>query len=225
MDSNPKSAGRTTGPQAESASNVTEESDMADALADRQIDVAFTESVMNGSAINWRYWVQLPSLTAIEAALLLSGLDPDTFGNTDSPPDSKGLAALHTKATKIQRLAERNGVDGLSPIDWMSWAQQHKLYVHDGFKIALDEFAHNTSVRGHGIPAIVLAVGRVPGESHAERQARRYQMGVDAGLSMPKDDYSGMPRGIGAVAESEKITRQAFTEDVKAHIRRTFMTQ
>jgi hypothetical protein len=32
-----------------------------------------------------------------------------------------------------------------------------------------------------------------------------------------------MPRGIDKVAALEKITRQAFTEDVKAHIRRAFM--
>jgi hypothetical protein len=47
-------------------------------------------------------------------------------------------------------------------------------------------------------------------------------MGIDAGLEMPTDDYVAMPRGIGKLAKMEKITRQAFTEDVKIYIRRAF---
>lgn len=57
-------------------------------------------------------------------------------------------------------------------------------------------------------------------ESAEHRQARRYQLCIDARLIMPTDDYAHLPRGIGKLAESEGITRQAFSEDVKAHIRR-----
>ena len=57
------------------------------------------------------------------------------------------------------------------------------------------------------------------GESQKQRQARRYQACIDAGLTMPTDDYSHLPRGIGKLAKAEGITRQAFAEDVKAHIR------
>lgn len=57
-------------------------------------------------------------------------------------------------------------------------------------------------------------------ETKEQRQARRHQMCVDAGLAMPLDDYASLPRGIGKVAAREKITRQAFAEDVKAHINR-----
>lgn len=53
-----------------------------------------------------------------------------------------------------------------------------------------------------------------------DRQARRYQMCVDAGLKMPVDDYAPLPRGIGKLADQEGIARQSFSEDVKAHIRR-----
>lgn len=52
------------------------------------------------------------------------------------------------------------------------------------------------------------------------RQERRYQMCLDANLKMPPNDYARLPRGIGALAKKEGITRQAFSEDVKAHIRR-----
>ena len=61
-----------------------------------------------------------------------------------------------------------------------------------------------------------------PGESELQehRQARRYQACIDAGLKMPSDDYSYLPRGIGRVAKNAGISRQAFSDDVKAHIRR-----
>ena len=69
--------------------------------------------------------------------------------------------------------------------------------------------------------AIVDAPSR--SETSEARQARRYEMCVDAGLKMPTTDYGLMPWGIGRIAAQEQITRQAFTEDLKVHIRRTFM--
>jgi hypothetical protein len=45
-------------------------------------------------------------------------------------------------------------------------------------------------------------------------------MCIDAGLNLPDNDYAALPRGIGAIAKQERITRQSFAEDVKAHIRR-----
>lgn len=57
-------------------------------------------------------------------------------------------------------------------------------------------------------------------ESQEQRQARRHQMCLDAGLRLPDNDYASLPRGIGAIAKRERITRQSFSEDVKAHIRR-----
>jgi hypothetical protein len=57
-------------------------------------------------------------------------------------------------------------------------------------------------------------------EKPEQRQARRYGACISAGLKMPTDDYSHLPRGIGKLAEAEGITRQAFSDDVKAHIRR-----
>jgi hypothetical protein len=35
---------------------------------------------------------------------------------------------------------------------------------------------------------------------------------------MPADDYAWLPRGIGILAQAEGITRQAYSEDVKAYI-------
>lgn len=68
----------------------------------------------------------------------------------------------------------------------------------------------------------ILAVAVEEIETKEQRQARRYEMCLDAGLVMPDNDYAGLPRGISKLAAREGITRQAFTEDVKAHIRRIF---
>jgi hypothetical protein len=57
-------------------------------------------------------------------------------------------------------------------------------------------------------------------ETKEQRQERRYQMCIEAGLKMPDNDYAPLPRGIGDLARREGITRQSFAEDVKAHIRR-----
>ena len=57
-------------------------------------------------------------------------------------------------------------------------------------------------------------------ETPVQRRSRRYQMCLDAGLVMPNTDYAPLPRGIGELAAQERITRQAFSEDVKAHIAR-----
>jgi hypothetical protein len=69
-------------------------------------------------------------------------------------------------------------------------------------------------------PAPVVAESASGGESTEQRQARRYQACIDAGLTMPNDDYSHLPRGIGALARVEGISRQSFSEDLKAHINR-----
>lgn len=82
---------------------------------------------------------------------------------------------------------------------------------------------------GRHLSAVVSSPGSVA-DAHAEetaeeRQARRYQICVDAGLSMPESDYAPLPRGIGKLAAQEGITRQSFAEDLKAHCRRLFERQ
>ena len=55
-----------------------------------------------------------------------------------------------------------------------------------------------------------------------QRQTYRWQLCIDAGLTMPEDTYSHLPRGIGKVAESLGITRQALQQDLNAHRERLF---
>lgn len=47
-----------------------------------------------------------------------------------------------------------------------------------------------------------------------QRQARRWQMCIDAGLPMPQDTYAQLPRGIKEIAKAENITRQALAQDL-----------
>lgn len=70
---------------------------------------------------------------------------------------------------------------------------------------------------GGGPTAAPKTVAACPAEA---RQTRRYKMCIDAGLTLPNNDYAQMPRGIGKIAESIGISRQAFAEDVRKHINR-----
>ncbi|RCX08253.1 hypothetical protein [Extensimonas vulgaris] len=55
-----------------------------------------------------------------------------------------------------------------------------------------------------------------------QRQAKRWQMCIDAELAMPTDTYAHLPRGIGKVAKELRITRQALQQDLNAHRERLF---
>ncbi len=60
-----------------------------------------------------------------------------------------------------------------------------------------------------------------PTETRVQRQDRRLQACIDAGLSMnAKAALSRLPDGVGNVAAREGVTRQAFSTDVKTALRR-----
>ncbi|HMN92715.1 MAG TPA: hypothetical protein PKC60_05735 [Hydrogenophaga sp.] len=62
----------------------------------------------------------------------------------------------------------------------------------------------------------------VVSKSAAQRQEERWQACIDAGLTMPIDTYTHLPRGVGRVAKALKITRQALGQDLNAHRERLF---
>jgi hypothetical protein len=59
-----------------------------------------------------------------------------------------------------------------------------------------------------------------PVETREERQDRRFQACVDAGLQMNERALLRLPNGVGRIATQEGVSRQAFTEDVKVALRR-----
>lgn len=65
-----------------------------------------------------------------------------------------------------------------------------------------------------------------PKESKEERQDRRLQMCIDAGLKMPASAVGRMPDGISKVAEEKAgVKRQTFTPDVRAALARKIERQ
>ena len=99
---------------------------------------AFRETVYNGTAINWNYWVgQIPKLSHLEAARLMAGLDPDIFENLDNRPNKNDPSSLCKHAKHIERLAEREGQGLSTPREWLDWATARSLVVHDAFRLAV----------------------------------------------------------------------------------------
>jgi hypothetical protein len=189
-------------------------------------------------------YAEFKEWTAFEAALLLAGCKPLPRGHIPEPNGntpafnliqaiqycgpSKNLGTPHPPERWMlwysEYLAGRDFPD-FSEKAMQAWDRQIELAQKDAVnRPQVMEPLHPPLATKHAAqqnPERVTPV-RVAVESQIARQARRYQMGIDAGLEMPTDDYAPMPRGIGKLAKMEKITRQSFSEDVKAYIRRAF---
>ncbi len=59
-----------------------------------------------------------------------------------------------------------------------------------------------------------------PTETTEQRQDRRLKLCVDGGLTMDKTALSRLPKGVAAIAAREGVTRQAFSADLKAALKR-----
>lgn len=113
------------------------------------------------------------------------------------------------------------------PANHSRFADQREAAAWFEFWIATEELQQATTAN----EGLLLQVKQLHDEQSAvrehlfnqsdkaeERQARRYQMCVDAGLKLPDSDYGRLPRGIGGLARKDGVTRQAFAVDVKKHI-------
>jgi hypothetical protein len=132
-------------------------SDPDTGIEERAFEAAFNEP----SSISWRYWVhQMPTLTAAQAARLISGLEPDEFQNLDNGPTKNDhVSQLCEKAKKIQRLAETEGKLSATPGEWLEWADGHGFKVHYLFRFEVEAIscdaptvgeASNTSLAVNG---------------------------------------------------------------------------
>lgn len=163
------------------------------------------------------YWLRLACVTAVEAAQLLS---------CENPHDSAAKTWLDTTSEHMNPEARRELLRGFedeggtrSLTEWLQRAKS-RGWRYDPW---VDQYI---AAAGDSLPRPASGVIDVPlvntgtTMGTAKRQEERYRACVKAGLSMPSDDYSHLPRGIGKVAKSLGITRQTLAEDVKAHIRR-----
>lgn len=149
-------------------------------------------------------------------AFMLDGIGSvirEQFGAWRDGPDESTLSRLPdqaTKATEVLRLAFRA-------------YQAAVAVVGDAAHLGdeASETAH-TQWRKQMVVALIDTAGSADAaaETPEQRQARRYSMCVNAGLTLPNNDYANLPRGIGALAKQEGVSRQAFSADVKKHINR-----
>lgn len=104
-----------------------------------ETQAAYDETGLNGTSIDWRYWVhQMTTLSAAEASRLMSALDPDIFSSLDGHPGMDDPSRHCEKAGKIQRLAERSGMVDATPSAWLAWAVARGILVHAGFRIEVE---------------------------------------------------------------------------------------
>lgn len=141
-----------------------------------------------------------------------------------SPDDC--VQFLQTGEAHIRDAGGQEWIDAGLPDEWGILL---KVLHIDAFRVRgcdLEAFADaqtSTPTPVVSAPAVALPERvALPAKAEAPevRQARRYQACISAGLSMPTDTYTRLPTGIKRLAECEGITRQAFAEDVKAHIGR-----
>lgn len=116
------------------------EKETEQALDEALITSVMRETVCNDRSIDWRYWVhQMPKLTAAQAARLFCALDPDIFENLNNRPNKNDPSDLAEKAKKIERLAEAQEMGSATPAEWLEWANSHRLKVHYGFRLEVQE--------------------------------------------------------------------------------------
>lgn len=187
-----------------------------EALDQWQQEIAYTEAVYNGAVIRWRYWVeQMPQLRAAEAARLMRALDPDLFQSLDHRPNKKDPSKRCEQAAVIQRLAERQGMQVATPAQWLAWALREGFVVHDGFRLA---------VESQPAPAQDTAPTAPVPETKEHRQDRFLKLCEDEGLPMPNSYPNSylrrLPAGVGRLAEGLGMTRQTFSNDLRAALKR-----
>ena len=100
-------------------------------------------------------------------------------------------------------------------------AREIEAEYEKGFDEFFAELAQTSNTSTAGLPTQTATPGPVA-ESAEQRQARRWQMCLDAGLPMPRDTYAQLPRGINEIAKTEGITRQALAQDLNARRERLF---
>ena len=140
--------------------------------------------------------------------------------------DAKGVPVVEKTATEIMAEIERERLDPMYQLSMLPQLPFHDFQAADNRRRERDR---SEAIETAGLAEIARRQagdayeaskqGAVP-ELAEQRQARRFQDCIEAGLTMPKDDYGPMPRGIGAMAKKEGISRQSYTEDLKKHINR-----
>lgn len=171
-------------------------------------------------------WWLAESISPLNAAMLLSCRNPNTetveVAETNSseemgPQDFRRLRNIFEGASKdVTRTLK----------DWTEYARQRGLKIHSWIgeweawvsEVDALQAAPDVTESASGGMKTAKAWPVVKKETAIARNARRYQMCIDAGLTMPDTTWPNLPDGVGQVAKQENISTQAFSKSVKAHI-------
>lgn len=111
----------------------------SEVCSNREFSAAFDEFVNCDDGVNWHYWIcQMPNLNATEAARLMCCLDPNFFPSLESTDGNNDLLEPFAQALMIQTLAEREEQGHATAIEWLAWADERGIEVHDGFRLAAE---------------------------------------------------------------------------------------
>ena len=95
---------------------------------------------------------------------------------------------------------------------WMFPGDIDAMVKHWGWDRSFPTAASTTA--SQSVPVVAAS------ETREQRQDRRLAACEAAGLLMPQSSAGRLPNGVGRVADTEGVTRQAFSIDVKAGLKR-----
>jgi hypothetical protein len=165
-----------------------------------------------------RQWLEYPTWTRHEAILILAGDDPESRRYYEAD----GMVG-NLRAVVLDRLG---GLPDDAPDrrpfgEYLAWAKEHRQTLPEALMSALAggvaPVVPGNRPQAASAPQAISEPATVV-ETAPERNLRRYEMCIAAGLNMPDNDYARLPNGIRYVAVKEGISRQAFNNTVKAHL-------
>lgn len=189
-------------------------------------------------AIDWAFWRNMRTVKLWQACALVVGLEPDQLKHSpngwmagpNAGPifEDRSFPNLEAKERlgKALRLAESavSYMDG--PIFPQGTphpgnAQRKDVLLSQVVAFFVSCAWPDIQEQLHTIAQAAAPVATLdPTETKEQRQDRRLAACNAAGLKMDKAALLRLPDGVGDVADSEGVTRQAFSSDIKAALQR-----
>lgn len=136
------------------------------------------ELVLNGRLLNWRLWVQqMRTLSAGQAARLMTGLDPDLYANIDARPvPDNDVSSARQQVVTIERLALNWSKEEDTALGWLNWGKEHDFQLHANFVLhVLDTIRDTSSAKRASDSSTAVAGGRAAVAGWTLKEPQRYQ--------------------------------------------------
>lgn len=163
-------------------------------------------------------------LSGIESSILSGALPHSTTVERRhrGRPDSAGGDFTALLRYALQDNSYEVPVHHLKANDFAAWlvvqGEQPSAHFAAWLEAAVLLDLQGAPVVAVGASGGVEAAKKVKKKTPIQLNASRYQMCIDAGLTMPDNDYANLPTGIGELAKQESVSKQAFSKSVKKHI-------